>query len=241
MLTSFFKRIIRSLGFDLRRFNPENSDAAQFKRMLLTHGVNLILDVGANVGQFGQSLRDLGFKGRIVSFEPLSEARSRLLKTSEADLMWDVAPQAAIGAEDGEIEIHIAGNSVSSSVLDMLDAHSTAAPDSVYVGSERVPLRQLDLLAMDYIRPESVVFLKIDTQGYEDKVLNGASHVLDRVVGLQLELSLLPLYDGQVLFKKMLERIESMGFDLWSLTSPIIDSTNGRFLQIDATFFKSNK
>ena len=111
MLTSFFKRIIRSLGFDLRRFNPENSDAAQYKRMLLTHGVNLILDVGANVGQFGQSLRDLGFKGRIVSFEPLSEARSRLLKTSEADLMWDVAPQAAIGAEDGEIEIHIANKS----------------------------------------------------------------------------------------------------------------------------------
>lgn len=239
MLKSFLKRVIRSLGFDLRRFDPEHSDSAQFKKMLLTHGVNLILDVGANAGQYGQSLRDLGFKGHIVSFEPLTEARKNLLRTCESDPMWDVAPQAAIGSEDGEVDIHIAGNSVSSSILDMLDAHSSAAPDSVYVGSERVPLRQLDTLAIEYITTKSVAFLKIDTQGYEDKVLSGATKVLDNVVGLQLELSLLPLYKDQLLFQAMVERLGAMGFDLWSLTSPIIDSRNGRFLQIDATFFKS--
>lgn len=239
MLKSFLKRVIRSLGFDLRRFDPEHSDSAQFKQMLSTHGVNLILDVGANAGQYGQSLRDLDFKGHIVSFEPLTEARKSLLRTSENDPMWDIAPQAAIGSEDGEVDIHIAGNSVSSSILDMLDAHSSAAPDSVYVGSERVPLRQLDTLAIEYFTTQSVAFLKIDTQGYEDKVLSGATKVLDNVVGLQLELSLLPLYKDQLLFQAMVERLGAMGFDLWSLTSPIIDSRNGRFLQIDATFFKT--
>jgi len=238
MLKSFVKRTIRRLGFDIRRYNPASSESAQLMRMLSAHRVNLVFDVGANAGQFGHFLRDAGYRGRIVSFEPLSAAWDKLLEASRKDALWEIAPRAAIGSDDGEIEIHVAGNSVSSSVLEMLDAHTSAAPKSVYVGKERVTLLRLDSIAPDYLRPDSVAFLKIDTQGYEDRVLLGATGLFDRLVGLQLELSLVPLYKGQCLFEEMVEQVKANGFELWGMTQGFVNSQSGRLLQVDATFFR---
>ena len=169
MFISTIKRAIRYFGFDLRRYNPAASHDAQFMAMLKGHNIDLIFDVGANIGQFGSQLRSIGYCGRIVSFEPLTAARAQLLVASDSDPLWEVAPQAAIGDEESEIEIHIAGNSVSSSVLNMLESHSGAAPGSAYVSHEKVPLRRLDTLASQYLTPETSLFIKIDTQGYEDE------------------------------------------------------------------------
>ena len=239
MLNSVVKRTIRRLGFDLRRYNPASSEAAQFITMLSGHGINLVFDVGANTGQFGQSLRDGGYRGRIVSFEPLSKAREQLLEVSRKDPLWEVAPRAAIGSEDGDVEIHVAANSASSSVLDMLEAHASAAPESRYIGSEKVPLRRLDAIALGYLRPDSVAFLKIDTQGYEDRILLGASELIGQIVGLQLELSMVPLYEGQLLFGDMVSKLKANGFEIWATWQSFIDSRNGRLLQADVTLFRS--
>ena len=89
--------------------------------MLKAHEVNLVFDIGANAGQFAQSLRELGYRGRIVSFEPQSEAREQLERAASVDPLWEVAPKAAIGPEDGEIELNLAANSISSSLLPMLN------------------------------------------------------------------------------------------------------------------------
>lgn len=237
-MKSFVKRTIRCLGFDVRRYNPALSESAQFIRMLSVHRINLVFDVGANIGQFGQFLRNAGYHGRIVSFEPLSAAREQLLKAGRKDALWEVASRTAIGSKDGEIEIHVAGNSESSSVLNMLESHADAAPESRYVGSERVPLRRLDSIALDYFRPDSVAFLKIDVQGYEDRVLRGATRLLDRLVGLQLELSLVPLYEGQRLFDDLIEQMQATGFELWAMSPAFVNRQNGRLLQVDATFFR---
>jgi len=205
--------------------------------MLSSHGVNLVFDVGANTGQFAQALRDEGFAGRIVSFEALAAAHEQLRLSSKNDPLWEVAPQAAIGVEDGEIDIHIADNSVSSSVLEMLPTHTDIAPSARYVGTERVPLRRLDSLAHPYLTSDSV-FLKVDTQGYEDRVLAGASLILKHVVGVQLEVSLVPLYEGQCLFPEMVQRLKHEGFELWAVWQSFIDEASGRLLQADATFFR---
>jgi len=237
-MKSFIKRLIRFFGFDLRRYNPASSKSAQLIRMLSAHKVNLVLDVGANTGQFGRFLRDAGYHGRIVSFEPLFAAWEKLSETSRKDSRWEVASRAAIGSEDGEIEIHVAGNKESSSALKMLDSHANAAPESRYVGNERVPLRRLDSIAPDYLRSDSVVFLKIDTQGYEDRVLQGATGLFGRLAGLQLELSLVPLYEGQRLFDDLLDEVKEKGFDLWSIWPVFTDQNSGRLLQVDATLFR---
>ena len=96
----------------------------------------------------------------------------------------------------------------------------------------------LDSLAPHYLRADSVTFLKIDTQGYEDEVLRGATETLARVVGVQLELSLVPLYDGQKLMPELMEQVMRRGFQLWGISPTFADPQTGRMLQIDATFFR---
>jgi len=231
--------MLHRVGFELRRFSVEQSENARFISMLRTHNVNLIFDVGANAGQFGVLLREIGFDGKIISFEPLSDARENLLNISKNDPLWQIALQTAIGEENGEIEIQIAGNSQSSSVLDMLDTHVRAAPDSKYIGKEKVALRTLDSIAPDYMDSNSIAFIKIDTQGYETQVMNGAKKLMSQIVGLQVEISLVPLYKGQCLFDEMLKKLKNDGFELWSISTVFSDPNTAQLLQVDATFFRT--
>ncbi|WP_410175184.1 FkbM family methyltransferase, partial [Nodularia spumigena] len=106
--------------------------------------VDLVFDIGANTGQFATELRSIGYKGRIVSFEPLSDAHKKLNQEAARVSQWQVHPRIAIGDFNGEIEINIAGNSVSSSVLPMLEAHATAAVKSAYISTEKVAIARLD-------------------------------------------------------------------------------------------------
>lgn len=236
LLKATTKRLIRTFGFDLRRYSPASSASAQRMAILRHHGVSLVFDVGANTGGFGRTLRDEGYLGRIVSFEPLKAAHDALSVAASKDRFWHAATRAAIGAEDGEIEMHVAANSESSSILDMLDAHLAAAPESSYVGVEKVPLHRLDTLASEYMEDSSTLFVKIDTQGYEEQVLLGGANTISRAVVLQLELSLVQLYAGQKLMPEMLEILKNMGFDLWGIAPVFVDLRSGRMLQVDAIF-----
>jgi FkbM family methyltransferase len=240
MFKDVVRAMARSVGVEIHRYNPARSQSAQLKAMLGHHGVNLIFDVGANVGQFGSELRKhIGYRGRIVSFEPTREAHAALVRRAMSDADWTVAERLALGATEGSIDVNISANSVSSSVLSMLEAHAAAAPESEYTSVETVRLTTLDSVAPAYLSEDSVSFLKIDTQGYEAEVLEGASATLSRSVGLQLELSLKPLYGGQLLWSEMLERITAAGFELWAMVPVFADGRTGRLLQIDATFFRS--
>lgn len=237
-LEHLIRRGVNSVGLDLHRYKLENSHIGRLVTMLARNKINLVFDVGANIGQFAQSLRRAGYTGHIVSFEPLSSAHSILFRASRKDSLWKIAPRVAIGEGDGEIDIHISANSVSSSALPMLDDHVKAELNSAYVGVERARLARLDTLTRDYLWPEAISFLKIDTQGYEDRVLNGASEFLPRVRGVQLELSLVPLYEGQKLFDFLFEHLVSLGFSIWAIWPGFCDPHTGRMLQVDATFFR---
>lgn len=237
-LEILLRRAANSIGIDIHRHRPETSEAGRLATMLSYHAVDLVLDVGANTGQFARSLRGAGYKGPIVSFEPLSTAHAQLFRASRDDALWEVAPRAAIGDHEGEVEMHVSGNSVSSSALAMLDTHAEAAPSSVYVGKERVRLTCLDTIARAYLQADRVPFIKIDTQGYEDRVLDGATELLTLSKGLQLELSFLPLYEGQRLFDEMMGRLRALGFSIWAISPGFCDPISGRILQVDATLFR---
>jgi len=136
------------------------------------------------------------------------------------------------------VEINVAGNSASSSILDMMDSHKLAAPHSQYIDTEKVPLRRLDSLTEDYRDKYSNIFIKIDTQGYEHFVLEGAVKTLESVMGIQLELSLVPLYEGQLLYDDLVEKMELLGFNIWDISIGLIDPKSGRLLQVDIVFFR---
>jgi FkbM family methyltransferase len=198
-----------------------------------------VFDVGANIGQYGLSLRKCGFTGRIVSFEAIPAVHARLSAVAAADPNWIVAPCCALGRAPGEAHIHLAGNSVSSSLLPMSDVHLKAAPDSKYVASETVRLERLDDIGRSLLPEEDgTLFLKVDTQGYEEEVLAGADLVLKRVTAMQLELSLTPLYQGAPSFRGMLERCESLGFQLHGLIPGFYEEKSGRLLQVDGLFLR---
>ncbi|MGH8218256.1 MAG: FkbM family methyltransferase [Steroidobacteraceae bacterium] len=232
------KALLHRAGVDVVRFTPGSSEGARVAAMMRAHRVDVVFDIGANSGQYGRTLRVGGYEGRIVSFEPSTAARCELVKTAKRDRKWDIAEQMALGSEDNRLELHISGNSVSSSLLPMAELHLSAAPASAYVGSETVPVRRLDDIAKEYLRPESIPFMKIDTQGYEAKVLRGASATLDRMAGVQLELSLVPLYVGQSTYEELTEQLKQRGFALWGLSPAFVDPRTGRLLQVDAAFFR---
>jgi FkbM family methyltransferase len=194
--------------------------------------------VGANRGQYAAELRAHAYDGRIVSFEPQEAAYSGLVAAAGSDPRWVVAPRMALGDADGTIDLHISGNSNSSSVLDMLPLHEQSAPGSGFVGSESVMLRRLDQVAPEYMRGAQSVLLKIDTQGYEDRVLSGARGIMDEITALQVELSLVPLYAGQLLFEPMRRKIEDLGYVLFAILPAYVNPSTGQTLQVDGFFVR---
>jgi FkbM family methyltransferase len=234
----FIREFTNKLGLDLTRYRPDASEAGRLAAMLSHHKVDIVLDIGANVGQFAWALRRAGYCGNIVSFEPLSDAHAALLEASRRDALWEIAPRTAIGENEGEIEIHISGNSVSSSILGMLDSHVSAAPTSNYVGTETAPICTIDSITGTYCPAEKCVFMKIDSQGYEPQILDGASELLQKALGVQMELSLVPLYEDQQLSDVLIERMHALGFTTWAIWPALFDPETGRMLQADITFFR---
>ena len=178
--------------------------------LLASNRVDLVLDVGANAGQYGRGLRDAGYRGRIVSFEPMRGAYARLEHEAKSDPFWDTR-NFALGDFDGSAEINISANSYSSSILEMLPRHVQSAPVSRYTGRESVAVHKLDTVIDALTVGSEALFLKVDTQGYEKRVLAGAAHTLNWIVGAQLELSLVPLYDGNALLGEMVKLMEDSG------------------------------
>jgi len=122
--------------------------------------------------------------------------------------------------------------------MTMSRTHAEAAPGSAYIGEETVPVWTLDSLAGPYLVSASRPFLKIDTQGFEWHVLTGAHETLPRLEGVLCELSLVELYEGQHLWREMIDRLEGAGFTLWCLQPAFMDR-DGRNLQVDAIFFRA--
>lgn len=239
------KHLLRNVfGLDVRWLKNAPPSAAQLNAQQLTtsfreFGIDLILDVGANRGQFACEIRSAGYSGRIVSFEPLAEAHALLLRESAGDANWSAHPRCALGDHAGEVEINIAGNSDSSSILPMLEMHRQVAPQSAYQDRERVPLQTLDAVAGPYLKEMQAPFLKIDTQGFEWQVLDGARDTLPHIRGVMVELSLVPLYEGQHLWREVMDRLEAAGFTLWAFTPAFSDVGQGRTLQVDGVFFRT--
>lgn len=233
--------LARGVAIEVPRRLSERVWKRQFINQLESRRVDAVLDIGANRGQFATGLRKRGYSGRIVSFEPLSEPFSELRNNASKDPLWDCW-QYALGDVDGTISVNVAGNSAeSSSVLPMLKSHQDVFPAANYVGSEEVPIHRLDSVAAEILRPEDRIFLKIDVQGFEKHVLAGAqSTVSDRCIGMQLELSFLPLYEGGMLIREALDLAYSTGFTLTGMMPCFIDIRNGRMLQADGIFFRDD-
>jgi FkbM family methyltransferase len=238
-IRSFAQSLFQRFGWDVRRTPYPSSEEVLLTRFLSVARPSTVFDVGANIGQYGLSLRKCGFTGRIVSFEAIPSVHARLSAVAAGDRNWIVAPCCALGRAPGEARINLARNSVSSSLLPMHDAHLKVAPDSRYIASETVRLERLDDIARPLLPKDGTLFLKVDTQGYEEEVLAGADLVLKSVSAMQLELSVVPLYQGAPTLRRILELCEGLGFQLHGLIPGFYEEKSGKLLQMDGLFLRS--
>lgn len=224
-------------GLDVARF-PTGIPEFQVARLLAHHRVDAVLDVGANTGQYGAALRACGYTGRIASFEPIGELHRRLLRRTAGDPGW-TAWNCALGDTPGPATINVAGNEgASSSLLPMLEQHVEAAPDAVYVRTEQVRVDRLDALWPRLAEAGERVFLKLDVQGFERRVLAGSGDRLADCAGVQMEVSLVPLYEGGMLYGEAMDWAVEQGFTLMQILPGFTDGRSGRMYQCDMVLFR---
>ena len=205
---------------------------------LLDMNIRSILDVGANVGQFALLAREVFPDARIFSFEPLPECFGSLESSLPPSNFQ--AFNFALGDSETSLEFHRAHHSPSSSFLSMNEFHKEAFPES-RDGQEstsiRVRVRRLDDVANEVELHENIL-LKLDVQGYEDKVIAGGTETLKRVKVIIAETSFLPLYDGQILFKDVHRVLDAAGFVFQGNLNQMLHPVNGRIVSADSIFVR---
>ncbi len=225
----------QATGIDLVRLRSLRHPVGRRAQLMRSLGIDIVIDVGANEGQFGIELRRAAYAGGIVSIEPLSGPFKKLSRLAAEDRQWTTI-RSAVGPRAGSTTIHVAANGgASSSILPMLDLHAHAAPEAYYISEEKVEIATLDALVQPRLLREARVFTKLDVQGYELQVLAGGAATLTQSSLVQLEMSLLPLYETAPTYWEILEFMAHHGFRLVGI-EPGLAAPTGLLLQVDGLF-----
>lgn len=228
-----FNAFARNAGFVVDRYPSRESLAGHLMRLFAIRDVECVLDVGANVGQFGTMLRRAGYAGRIISFEPVPEAFAKLSARTDRDGLWE-ARRLALGDRPGVSPINVA---VSKSVSSFLTP--TAEYASGYAGGriervENVEVERLDSI-FDSLSIDARVFLKVDTQGRDLAVVKGASGCLDPIVAIQIEMSVIPIYDLSENYIAAFTFMHEQGFTPTGVF-PVVRDDELRVYEFDGVF-----
>jgi FkbM family methyltransferase len=236
------RKIGLSTGLHLRlkRFTASASEPLRTTKLLQHHGIDFVIDIGANTGQFAESLYDFGYRHRTLSFEPISEVHDGLVERAKTYPNWTIAERCVIGERDGEVEFNVTDDSVFSSVLSIKNDFVEQVGRSQIVRREKVPMYRLDTILPRYApASEATILLKVDTQGYEKQVLAGAEETLKHVKGIKIEMPLYPIYEhSEFNFYEIVDFVRSRGFQPYSFHVEGVDLKTGRVNTIDGLFFR---
>src|SRR5829696_5341085 len=235
LLRTIVKRPLNLLGLDLVRFNPRYSLGEY--AYVASLDIRTVIDVGAHTGEFARMIKTILPKASIFSFEPLQEEFKSLQQQMQNGAGF-MAFNCAVGDRNETVEIHRSSYAQSSSLRQMTQLHKDAFPVSASHTAETVQVKRLDDVLQGFeLKPE--ILIKIDVQGYEDKVIAGAADTIDKAKAIIVEVSFRELYEGQPLFETIFgmlsgKRFKYMG-SLYQLLSPI----DGAPLQADALFVRT--
>jgi FkbM family methyltransferase len=193
----------RRVGWKIEAPAPDLAD------FLVSRKITTVFDVGANIGQFGTALRKRGYRGRIISFEPIREIFEQLQASAKRDPLWTVHC-CALGDHAGQATINVSSSSVFSSLLGQRHAASEHAADAVKLRAENIVVRTLDEFFAEFAAERC--FLKIDTQGFERQVIGGAARAVDFLHGIQMELPVIHLYEDMWTLSQALDYMAGQGF-----------------------------
>lgn len=233
-MTDRLQSLFHRAGLHLGRYRYTLTGARD--AMLRGGEIDLVIDVGAHIGEYGRSLRAAGYRGEILSFEPIAEHFEQLLATTAGDDAWHCLNRAG-GASVGTATINVSANDGhSSSLLDMTPTHERAAPGSHRSHTQTIEVTSVDRAVSDRFEQSRNAYLKADTQGYEPEVLAGAKETLRRCRAVELELSLTSIYEDQLLLGEMVEVMRTKGFMPTHLEPEFIDPQSGELLCVNGLF-----
>lgn len=239
MLKKFLLTELNKRGYEITKQGYSDKIAVVYRKIINQFQIDHIIDIGANEGQYAVGMRKLGFSGNISSFEPLSDVFVKLTENSKNDIKWSVF-NLALGNNDGELEINVSKNKVSSSLLEILPEHIKQEPDSQYISKEKINVKRIDTIWKELSFNSSNVFLKLDVQGYEKFVLEGASGSFKNIKLIQLEMALIPLYNGELLLGEMIQYMDGLGFKLYNLMNGFNNFETGQLFQVDGIFVRAD-
>ena len=228
------KNLFRRCGLDIRRRPPYEPF-----EWLRDWNIRTVLDVGGNIGQFAAQIHRVLPETRVYSFEPLRDCCDQLRNVMTGVPEFQ-AFDFALGDTTGQTQIHRSTAPESSSLLPMGQLHRKAFPHTAQTRVETIEIRRLDDVAAD-LQIEDNLLIKVDVQGAEDKVISGGQQTFARASVLIMETTFVPLYEGQVLFDIIYERLRQMGFTYMGTEHIIRNPQNGRVLQCDSLFIRDTK
>jgi len=225
---------------------PKLDQSSHLKRLFDRLGIDCVLDVGANIGQYQEFMRlHVGYTGQIVSFEPVRELYGRLAAASRSDPKWAVYPYA-LGEIDSRAEINVLQEQTLTSFLPRDERALLSMGYDKYLKEtelerkEVVEIRRLDAVFPDVIPPGARVFLKSDTQGYDMNVIRGAAGCLDRVLAIQVELSIRHIYLGAPNYMQSIVELNSLGYEVTGLY-PVQRDSSLRIVNIDCVMIREDE
>ena len=239
-MKKLIKKLIKKLGYEIQKISIYQDEAHHLMVCIKELGIDFIIDAGTNRGQFSKTLFDANYKGEILSIEPLSAAWEELNHKTQNNAKWTIFPKSALGEKSGKAIINISKNLDSSSILPMAGEHLRAAPWSKYIGKEECEVHALDDIFNKFnTRIDQKILLKIDCQGFEYKILKGATASLQKVDAVLTEVSLKELYSGQKLWMDIIDLLTSQGFSIYSVIKGFTNPKTGETLQLDIIFRKT--
>lgn len=237
-IKKFTRNILRTIGYDIGKYHYLYHPHARRMKLLDDYAVDTVLDIGANIGQYGMHLREDGYTAKIISFEPISDVFSELKRTASHDALWRPV-NVALGDYDGTAEINVSGRSVSSSLHAMLPRHIDSAPETACIRTENIQINRLDTIFEKYCDNAVNIYMKVDAQGYGMEVMKGAEGSLKKIRGIQMEVSLVQLYENEVLLEEMVKYLRERGFSPMSIEPGFADKNTGQLLQADFIFYRT--
>lgn len=236
-LMNLGKKIGRVFGLDIKRLK-----SADFNyKWLESLGIHTIIDIGASIGEFSKMIRKILPEAQIYAFEPLKTSYLKLVSNTRHLSKFQAFNFALGEQDDDDAEIHHWGYSPSSSFLSMADLHKKAFPRVGDETVENVRMRRLDGIARDLDIKEHIL-IKIDVQGYEDKVIAGGREIFSRAKLVIMETGFEELYTGQPLFDDIYGIMRNMGFSFKGSWGPMKKNlTDGHVLYCDSVFVRGWK
>lgn len=198
--------------------------------------IRTVLDIGANTGQFTKTVHALLPDAMVYAFEPQEDCFTEMQRSFAGSPRLH-AIETAIGDEDGETTFHRNEFSQSSSVLELTGLHKEAFPWATESREIQVPIHRLDSLQSELELTPSIL-IKIDVQGYEDRVLRGGEQVIRQADFVLIETAFEQLYQGEAAFGAVYGIMASYGFRYAGNLDQIMNPANDRPLYADALFMR---